>query len=106
VSGAAQTPFDSIEGAHQYIQLLLEALSEGKREIQADLNAASKEDSDRRVEALRLVEFKLAKLEQLLHSSSRLLNDLRTLRRLLLEERSGLEPVNQEPPTDEGSTWE
>jgi hypothetical protein len=35
------------------------------------------------------VQFKLDKLEQHLKTSSRLLNDLRTLRRLLLEERLG-----------------
>ena len=87
MSDFPQTPFDSIEGAHQYIGLLLEAITEGKHDIQLDLEAAAKAHSDRRAEALHLVEFKLAKLEQLLQSSSRLLNDLRTLRRLLLEER-------------------
>ena len=87
MSDFPQTPFDSIEGAHQYIRLLLEAITEGKHDIQHDLQAAAGTPSDRRIEALHLVEFKLAKLEQLLHSSSRLLNDLRTLRRLLLEER-------------------
>lgn len=87
MSGAAQTPFDSIEGAHQYVRLLLEAITEGKHDIQLDLKAADGAPSDRRVEALRLVEYKLAKLERLLHDSSRVLNDLRSLRRLLLEER-------------------
>ena len=41
----------------------------------------------RRLEALRLVSFKLDKLEQHVKSGRRLLNDLRTLRRLLLDER-------------------
>jgi hypothetical protein len=94
VSSPAQTPFDSVEGAQQYIRLLLEAIIEGKHDIQHDLQAATRAKSDRRVEALRLVEFKLNKLEQLLHSSGRLLNDLRTLRRLLLEERVELAPSN------------
>ena len=98
MSGTAQTPFDSIEGAHQYIHLLLEAITEGKHDIQHDLEAAAKAGSDRRVEALRLVEFKLNKLEQLLHTSGRLLNDLRTLRRLLLEERAeSALPASTEP---------
>jgi hypothetical protein len=96
VSGPAQTPFDSIEGAHQYVRLLLEAISEGKNDIHLDLEAATRAHSDRRIEALRLVEFKLAKLEQLLHDSSRVLNDLRSLRRLLLEER--VEPVLSSAP--------
>lgn len=100
MSNASQTPFDSIEGAHQYVHLLLEAIVEGKHDIQHDLEAATRAGSDRRVEALRLVEFKLNKLEQLLHSGGRLLNDLRTLRRLLLEERAELAPSNYQKMLD------
>jgi hypothetical protein len=82
-----QTPFDSVENAHQYVRLLVEAIAEAKSEIEADLGAAATARSERRVEALRIVQFKLDKLEQHLKTSSRLLNDLRTLRRLLLDER-------------------
>jgi hypothetical protein len=81
-----QSPFDSVENAHQYIRLLVEAIAEAKDEIAGDLGAA-RQQPERRVEALRLVQFKLDKLEKLLESSSRLLNDLRTLRRLLFDER-------------------
>ena len=81
-----QTPFDSVENAHQYVRLLVEAIAEAKSEIAADLGAA-RQQPERRVEALRLVQFKLDKLEKHLESSSRLLNDLRTLRRLLFDER-------------------
>ena len=81
-----ETPFDTIEGAHEYIQLLWEAIAEAKRELADDIIAAETKP-DRRLEALRLVEYKLEKLSSHLQSSSRLLNDLRTLRRLLLEER-------------------
>jgi hypothetical protein len=87
VSGPLQTPFDSIENAHQYVRLLVEAITEAKREIGVDLDSLAQPKSDRRVEALRVVQFKLDKLEQHLTTSSRLLNDLRTLRRLLLDER-------------------
>ena len=82
-----QTPFDSVENAHQYVRLLAEAITEAKSEIAADLGAAAQAKSERRVQALQIVQFKLDKLEQHLQSSSRLLNDLRTLRRLLLDER-------------------
>ncbi len=82
-----QTPFDSVENAHQYVRLLVEAITEAKSEIAADLGAAAQAKSERRVQALQIVQFKLDKLEQHLQSSSRLLNDLRTLRRLLLDER-------------------
>ncbi len=93
-----QTPFDSVENAHQYVRLLVEAIAEAKSEIAADLSVAAQARSDRRVEALRLVQFKLDKLEQHLQSSSRLLNDLRTLRRLLLDERP--EPTTARPDQD------
>jgi len=98
LSDPLQTPFDSVENAHQYVGLLIEAIAEAKSEIAADLDAGK---PDRRVEALRVVQFKLDKLEQHLKASSRLLNDLRTLRRLLFEERpeERLEPAraSQDP---------
>ena len=93
-----QTPFDTVENAHQYVQLLFEAIAEAKSEIEADLGAAEQARPERRVEALRIVKFKLDKLEQHLKTSSRLLNDLRTLRRLLLEERP--EPAIAIPDQD------
>jgi hypothetical protein len=82
-----QTPFDSVENAHQYVRLLTEAIAEAKGEIASDLSAAETSNEQRRVQALQIVQFKLGKLERHLQTSSRLLNDLRTLRRLLLEER-------------------
>jgi hypothetical protein len=32
-----QTPFDSVENAHDYVRLLGEAIAEAKSEIEADL---------------------------------------------------------------------
>jgi len=90
-----QTPFDSVENAHQYVRLLVEAIAEAKTEIAADLGEAAQAKSERRVQALQIVQFKLDKLEQHLKTSSRLLNDLRTLRRLLLDERP--EPTTASP---------
>ncbi len=87
MSSRPETPFDSIENAQDYLHLLLEAIVDSRNEIAADIAAAQEANSLRRIEALRLVEFKLEKLEQHLRSGSRALNDLRTLRRLLLEER-------------------
>jgi hypothetical protein len=94
VNGPLETPFDSIENAHQYVRLLVEAIVEAKGEIEADLDVATRHKSERRAQALQIVQFKLDKLEQHLEISSRLLNDLRTLRRLLLDERP--EPVSVE----------
>ena len=91
MSVPVQTPFDSVENAQQYVRLLLDAIIEAKQEIDADLAAVNGAQLERRLQAMRLVQFKLRKLESHLQNSSRLLNDLRTLRRLLLDERA--EPV-------------
>jgi hypothetical protein len=82
-----ETPFDSVEGAHEYLSLLAEAVLDAKNEIEADIQATDDPKFPRRLEAMRLVLFKLDKLEQHVRTSRRLLNDLRSLRRLLLEER-------------------
>jgi hypothetical protein len=88
VGSQPETPFDSVENAHEYVRLLQEVIREAKKEVAADLAAATAAKSDRRLEALRLVHYKLEKLEGHLHNSSRVLNDLRTLRRLLFDERA------------------
>ena len=80
-------PFDTVEGAHEYVQLLAEAVAEAKATVTDDIAAARAQGASRRVDALQLVAFKLQKLQAHVTSSRRLLNDLRTLRRLLLEER-------------------
>lgn len=82
------TPFDSVEGAHEYLRLLLDAIVEARAEIEDDIRSAENSKFPRRVEALRLVHFKLEKLEQNITNGRRVLNDLRTLRRLLLDERA------------------
>jgi hypothetical protein len=82
-----ETPFDNIEGAHEYLGLLAEAVDEAKLTADTDILAEADAKSPRRVDALRLVMYKLEKLEQHLKISRRLLNDLRSLRRLLLDER-------------------
>jgi hypothetical protein len=88
VSYNRETPFDDIEGSHEYVRLLAEALDEARRDVEADIAAAEHEGADRRKEALLLVSYNLAKLNLHITSSRRILNDLRTLRRLLLAERS------------------
>jgi len=88
----SETPFDSVEGAHEYLSLLSDAIQDAKNEIEADIRAAEDPKFPRRLEALRLVSFKLDKLEQHIKSGRRVLNDLRTLRRLLLDEREESAP--------------
>lgn len=102
MTASLQTPFDTVENAHDYVRLLGEAIAEAKSEIEADLAGAAKAKSERRLQALQIVQFKLDKLEQHLKTSSRLLNDLRSLRRLLLEERL-VPTTDSEDPAAEDS---
>jgi hypothetical protein len=83
----AETPFDSIEGSHEYVRMLAEAVNEARRDVEKEIVAAEQERADRRKEGLLLVSFNLAKLNMHITSSRRILNDLRSLRRLLLAER-------------------
>ena len=83
-------PFDSIEGAFEYVGLLADAIADSEAAIQEDLAEARGQAAERRVQALHIVAFKLEKLRGHVTNSRRLLNDLRTLRRLLLGERRGL----------------
>jgi hypothetical protein len=99
VNQSAETPFDNIEGSHEYVAMLAEALDEARREVEAEVAAAEHDRADRRKEALLLVSFNLAKLNLHITSSRRILNDLRTLRRLLLKER-GL-PLEDELPVED-----
>lgn len=84
----AETPFDSIEGSHEYVALLAEALAEARRDVDAEIAEADREGAERRKQALILVSYNLAKLNLHVTTSRRILNDLRTLRRLLLAERA------------------
>lgn len=84
-----ETPFDSIEGSHEYVALLAEVVAEARREVEADIGLAAEEGAERRRQALQLVAYNLAKLDLHITTSRRILNDLRTLRRLLLAERQG-----------------
>jgi hypothetical protein len=86
----SETPFDSIEGAHEYIKLLSQTVQEAQEAVQADLNGGA---DSKQLEALRLVFYNLEKLAQHLKAGSRILNDLRTLRRLLMQERRPKVPV-------------
>jgi len=101
------TPFDSIEGSHQYVSLLAEAIDEAAAGLEEEIASAVAERAARREQALRLAAFKLARLAEHVKASRVLLNDLRTLRRLLRQER-GLPPepevlVEDSPEEIEGA---
>jgi hypothetical protein len=84
-----ETPFDNVEGAHEYLTLLIEVVRDAKKEVESDL--AIKETNVslvRHTKALRVVLYNLERLERHMKISRRLLNDLRSLRRLILQERA------------------
>jgi hypothetical protein len=82
-------PFGTIESAHDFVTLLTAAISQAKEELQVDVDRESASaDVSRRVDALRIALYNVEKLELHLNRSGRILNDLRTLRRLLFEERA------------------
>jgi|SRR5579872_646135 hypothetical protein len=80
-----QNEFESLESAHDFVVLLAESVAEAKRELEADVQREP--DLSRRQDALRIALYSLRKLELHVSRTSRILNDLRSLRRLLFEER-------------------
>lgn len=102
MSYQAETPFDTIEGSHEYVAMLAEALDEARRDVESEVVAADHDGAERRKQALLLVSYNLAKLNLHITTSRRILNDLRTLRRLLLAER-GLAAAGQLNSSASGS---
>ena len=96
-----KTPFDNVEGAHEYVGLLIEAVRQARDEVGQDLERAKGEGAKRTLEALQLVAWKLERLESQLGASRHLLNDLRRLRRLLLGEEGALPPSSRGGDPDE-----
>lgn len=91
----ADSPFDSIESAHEYVGLLAGEVDDVKTALQDDIAAAELANVTRRLDALRIVDYKLKQLAEHLAATGRILNDLRTLRRLLVGEQ-------EYPPAQDG----
>jgi hypothetical protein len=99
----ADDPFETIESAHDFVTLLAAAISQAKEELQVDVDRESaRPDVSRRVDALRIALYNMAKLELHLSRSGRILNDLRTLRRLLFEERAVTSRAQSRPVASTG----
>ena len=90
MTAEAAMPFESVESAHEFLSLLCEVVIEAKREIEADVEReiSSHAGGSRRLDAMRTACYSLQKLETHITKSCRILNDLRSLRRLLFEERN------------------
>ena len=79
--------FETLESARDFVTLLAESVAEARRELERDVQRES--SPSRRLDALRIAAYNVDKLEHHLNQSRRILNDLRTLRRLLFKERKG-----------------
>jgi hypothetical protein len=88
-----EQPFDSIESAHEYMDILATTALDAIAELTYDRDVALRDGLDRRAQALDLAIFKLKSLGCYVHKSRRTLNDLRMLRRLILNERLSIETV-------------
>ena len=81
-------PFETLESAYSFVSLLREAVDDAYGSVLDETAVAqATAGAERRVDALRVVDYKLNCLRQNVLASLVLLNDLRTLRRLLLAER-------------------
>jgi hypothetical protein len=89
-----ERPFESIESAHDYMNILAATILEVRSELQHDRDHALRAGELRRAQAIDLAIFKLKMLSCSVFKSRRALNDLRILRRLILNERLSVESVS------------
>ena len=88
-----ENPFADLDSALEYTKLLLEEAREARDYIEVEIERVADPKLERRKQALQLVSHKLDSLSLYLDKSHRTLSDLRSLRRLLLEERKATETV-------------
>ena len=81
------TPFDTIESAQDFVRVLRETIAEARQEVESDFRRESEAPPSRHLDALQIALYNLEKLENQMARSQRILNDLRSLRRLLFAER-------------------
>jgi hypothetical protein len=81
-------PFDSIESAQDFLNVLAETILVEIKDINRDHKIAVQDDAIQRAQALSLALYKLKTLSSHVQKSRRILNDLRMLR-----ERLGVERV-------------
>ncbi len=82
-----EVEFDSIESAHDFVDVLAATVLDAVVDLTRDRTIALTDGDKRRVDAIDLAQYKLKALTRHLHQSRRILNDLRSIRRLLLQER-------------------
>jgi len=85
--------FDSIESAQDYMYVLAETILDAMKDLKSQHEEALRDGADRKAQALALAMYKLKTLGCYVHKSRRTLNDLRTIRRLIFNERLTVEQV-------------
>ncbi len=80
------SPFDGIESAHEFLKIMFEVVEETRKDVGHDVEREAGSPS-RHLDAMRMALYNMEKLEFHVRKSIRLLNDLRSLRRLLFQER-------------------
>lgn len=99
MSERLEDTFLSIESAHEFVALLATSVAQAKCEIESDLAREQNLRSSRRLDALRLIQYTLEKLELHVKRSRYALNDLRSLRRLLCDERGTSQLISKSAST-------
>lgn len=79
--------FDSIESAQDFMKVLADTILDSMKDLNQDQLTAVEEGQQRQAQAIELAIFKLKTLTCHVHKSRIILNDLRTVRRLILNER-------------------
>jgi hypothetical protein len=90
-----EQPFDSIESAQDFMTVLAATILDEMKDLKRDYELAVRDGQVRRGQAIELAIFKLKTLCCYVHKSRRALNDLRMLRRLILNERLTVEQLTK-----------
>ena len=88
-----EQPFDTIESAQEYMNILAATTLEVMSDLKRDREQALHDGEQRRAQAIDLAMFKLRTLGCYVYKSKRMLNDLRILRRLILNERATVDHI-------------
>ena len=88
-----EQPFDSIESAYEFMNILAETILANMSDLRQHHKLAVDEGQTRRAKAIELALYKTKNLSCYVHKSRRTLNDLRTIRRLILNERMTAEDM-------------
>jgi hypothetical protein len=88
-----EQPFESIESAYEFMDILAQTMMGVMKDLHRDYQVAIQNGEARRARAIELALFKSKSLTCYVTKSRRTLNDLRTIRRLILNERMTPEAV-------------